>query len=108
MPARASLWEPGLPAMNDDTAHLMKTNMPDTEHLLEKEAYDTWLRAQVQASIDDSRPSIPDEEARRIFAIKRENIQQEKKAVGNALSTLRPVPTNRDSLSPIAAPGSNL
>jgi hypothetical protein len=75
MPARASLWEPGLPAMNDDTVHLKKTNMPDTEHLLEKEAYDTWFRAQVQASIDDPRPGVPDEEARRIFVIKREKLR---------------------------------
>lgn len=29
------------------------TNTPD------QEAYDTWLKAEVQAAIDDPRPSIP-------------------------------------------------
>ncbi|KPN89230.1 hypothetical protein [Pseudomonas nunensis] len=59
--------------------------MPDAQQhqhqhqLLEKEAYDAWFRAQVQASIDDPRPSIPDEEARRIFAIKREKLRHGKK-----------------------------
>jgi hypothetical protein len=33
--------------------------------------YDAWFRKQVQASIDDPRPSIPDEEVRRIMAEKR-------------------------------------
>ncbi len=28
----------------------------------DQEAYDTWLRAEVQAAIDDPRPSIPHEE----------------------------------------------
>lgn len=34
-------------------------------------AYDTWFREQVQASIDDQRPSIDDEQARKRFAAKR-------------------------------------
>lgn len=34
-------------------------------------AYDTWFREQVQASIDDQRPSIDDDEARKRFAAKR-------------------------------------
>jgi hypothetical protein len=34
-------------------------------------AYDTWFRAQVQASIDDLRPSVEDSEVRRQFAAKR-------------------------------------
>ncbi|MDB5993314.1 MAG: putative addiction module antitoxin, RelB/DinJ family [Pseudomonas sp.] len=39
-------------------------------------AYDEWFKKQVQASIDDPRPSVSDEEARRIFAAKREAIRQ--------------------------------
>ena len=34
-------------------------------------AYDTWFREQVQASIDDPRPSIDDDQARKQFAAKR-------------------------------------
>lgn len=32
---------------------------------------DAWFRAQVQASIDDLRPSVPDDEARTRFAARR-------------------------------------
>ena len=34
-------------------------------------AYDSWFREQVQASIDDPRPSLDDEEVHRRFAAKR-------------------------------------
>ena len=34
-------------------------------------AYDTWFRQQVQASIDDQRPGIDDDQARKQFAAKR-------------------------------------
>ena len=34
-------------------------------------AYDTWFRDHVQASIDDPRPSIDDDKARKQFAAKR-------------------------------------
>ena len=34
-------------------------------------AYDTWFRGQVQASIDDSRSSVDDDQARIRFAVKR-------------------------------------
>jgi hypothetical protein len=37
----------------------------------EAAAYEVWFREQVQASLDDSRPSITDEEARRMFAAKK-------------------------------------
>ncbi len=37
----------------------------------EAAAYETWFREQVQASLDDQRPAIADEEARRIFAAKK-------------------------------------
>ncbi|MES2075573.1 MAG: antitoxin [Pseudomonadota bacterium] len=45
----------------------------------EAAAYDRWFRAQVQESIDDSRPSIPHDqvmaEMRAIIASKRENTE---------------------------------
>lgn len=34
-------------------------------------AYDTWFREQVQTSIDDPRPAVSDEEARRRFAARK-------------------------------------
>lgn len=37
----------------------------------EAAAYDAWVREQVQASIDDPRPSMDDEEARKVFADRR-------------------------------------
>ena len=35
-------------------------------------AYDKWFRSQVQASIDDPRPNVPDAEVSAMFAAKRE------------------------------------
>lgn len=37
----------------------------------EAAAYDQWFRDQLQASIDDPRPSVPDEDARRVFTDKK-------------------------------------
>jgi hypothetical protein len=65
-----------LPAKNDNAVCLMKTKMPDTQQPLEKAAYDAWFREQVQASLDDPRPSIPNEEVKRLMAIKREKLQK--------------------------------
>jgi hypothetical protein len=48
-------------------------------------AYDTWFRAQVQASIDDPRPSIADDAVRRQFAAKREALRKRR-----AVSTKAP------------------
>ncbi len=42
----------------------------------EAAAYDTWFREQVQASINDPRASVPNEEARALFAAKRAALQQ--------------------------------
>lgn len=39
-------------------------------------AYDAWFRAQVQASIDDPRPSVADDAVRRKFAAKREALRK--------------------------------
>src|SRR5436190_16010562 len=38
--------------------------------------YDKWFRSQVQAAIDDPRPSIPDAEVRAEFAAKREALRK--------------------------------
>ncbi len=42
----------------------------------EAAAYDEWFKRQVQTSIDDPRPSISDEETRRIFAAKRDALRK--------------------------------
>ncbi|MNL88130.1 hypothetical protein D3C87_2176610 [compost metagenome] len=39
-------------------------------------AYEEWFKEQVQIGLDDSRPTVSDEEARRIFAAKRDAIRQ--------------------------------
>ncbi|MHC8336972.1 antitoxin PaaA2 family protein [Pseudomonas sp. HLT2-19-2] len=54
----------------------MKNESPNTQQQLSKAAYDAWFRAQVQTSLDDPRPSIPNEVAKRLMAIKRENLRQ--------------------------------
>ena len=43
-------------------------------------AYDKWFREQVQTAIDDPRPSVADEDARRDFAAKREALRKRAKA----------------------------
>ncbi|MOA51275.1 hypothetical protein D3C78_1744050 [compost metagenome] len=54
----------------------MKNKIPDTQEPLEQAAYDAWFKAQVKAGLDDLRPSIPDEEAKRLMAIKREKLRR--------------------------------
>jgi hypothetical protein len=39
-------------------------------------AYDAWFKAQVQASLNDPRPSIPDQEVRRLMALKRAQLRK--------------------------------
>ncbi|HAK5293676.1 TPA: hypothetical protein H1V50_003816 [Salmonella enterica] len=39
-------------------------------------AYDAWFREQVQASIDDPRPAVSDEEARRHFAARKNALRK--------------------------------
>ena len=45
-------------------------------HAHEAAAYDKWFREQVQASLDDPRPGIPDEEVKQHFAGKREALRK--------------------------------
>ncbi|MGY2440767.1 MULTISPECIES: hypothetical protein [Pseudomonas] len=44
----------------------------------DEETYKEWVTRQVQKSIDDPRPSIPDEESRRLMAAKRELLRTRK------------------------------
>lgn len=58
-------------AVNYNPVSNMASKRPDRsvalKHAHEAAAYDTWFRAQVQASVDDARPSISDDEARKSF-----------------------------------------
>ncbi len=56
-----------------DTANMPRR--PDRAEALkrthEAAAYDAWFRAEVQASIDDPRPSVSDDEARAQFKVRK-------------------------------------
>ena len=52
-----------------------KTPDNDSEAQIDA-AYEAWFIKQVQASIDDPRPSIPDNEARRLMAKKRDLLKR--------------------------------
>lgn len=58
-------------AANYDPGAATTTRRPDRAEALkrthEAAAYDAWFRGQVQASIDDPRPSVPDDAARAQF-----------------------------------------
>ncbi|MHC8398423.1 antitoxin PaaA2 family protein [Pseudomonas sp. MDT1-17] len=45
---------------------------------IDNAAYEAWFIRQVQASIDDPRPSISDEEVRKLMAEKREKLRRGK------------------------------
>ena len=47
-------------------------------------AYDTWFRKEVQASIDDPRESIDDDEVRKQFAAKRAALSKRARAAKKA------------------------
>lgn len=42
----------------------------------EAAAYDNWFRAQIQASLDDPRPNIPDTEVKAHFAARRDALRK--------------------------------
>jgi hypothetical protein len=46
------------------------------KQLHEAAAYDKWYREQVQASLDDPRPGIPNDEVKKRFAAKRQALRQ--------------------------------
>ena len=58
----------------------MKDKAPrkDCEVQIDNAAYEAWFIKQVQASIDDPRPSISDEEVRKLMAEKREKLRRGK------------------------------
>jgi len=62
-------------AANFDQDAVTTAKRPDRTEALKRThaaaAYDAWFRAQVQASIDDPRPSIPGKEVETRFAKKR-------------------------------------
>ena len=62
-------FEPGPTTGKQDKRSTTASDRMKRAHLAA--AYDTWFREQVQASIDDQRPSIDDEQARKRFATKR-------------------------------------
>ncbi|MGH8389383.1 MAG: hypothetical protein ACRESJ_28545 [Pseudomonas sp.] len=67
-------------ASNYDPLHIKTYTRPDRSEAMkqahEAAAYEDWFKEQVQIGLDDSRPTVSDEEARRIFAAKRDAIRQ--------------------------------
>lgn len=67
-------------AANYDKDTATATRRPDRsealKHAHEAAAYDTWFRDEVQASIDDPRPSVSDDEARAMFAKRKAALRQ--------------------------------
>lgn len=62
-------FEPGPSAGKKDKRSSIASDRMKRAH--QAAAYDSWFREQVQASMDDPRPSIDDEQARKQFAAKR-------------------------------------
>lgn len=67
-------------AANYDRDSVTVAKRPDRAEALKKAheaaAYDKWFRDQVQASIDDPRPSIPSEDVEAYFAKKRDALRK--------------------------------
>ena len=67
-------------ATSYDATTLTAARRPDRADALkrahEAAAYDTWLREQVQASIDDPRPNVSDQAARALFAARKEVLRK--------------------------------
>lgn len=67
-------------AVNFDADSLTTRTRPDTTATLKKAhaaaAYDKWLKAEIQEAIEDTSPSIPHEEVKRLFAGKREALRK--------------------------------
>lgn len=81
----AYLKEIGIPrfdvdAVNYDPRTKKATKRPDRSAALkrahEAAAYDSWFRQQVQASIDDPRPSVADTEVRQAFAKRKAELRK--------------------------------
>lgn len=67
-------------AVNFDADSLTTRTRPDTTATLKKAhaaaAYDKWLKAEIQEAIDDTSPSIPNDEVKKHFAGKREALRK--------------------------------
>lgn len=67
-------------ATSYDAVTLTSARRPDRAEALkrahEAAAYDRWLREQVQASLDDPRPSVADETARALFSARKEALRK--------------------------------
>lgn len=70
----------GIDASNDSVASLYRRRRPDVAEQMrrahEAAAHDAWFRAQVQASIDDPRPSVPANQARAKSAERKAALRQ--------------------------------
>lgn len=67
-------------AVNWNANSLTVRTRPDTTEALKKAhaaaAYDKWLKAEIQEAIDDPSPSIPHEEVKKHFAVRREALRK--------------------------------
>jgi len=68
-------------AVNFDAGTMKATRTrPDRaealKHAHEAAAYTKWLKAEIQAAIDDPRPSIPNDDVKRHFAERREALRK--------------------------------
>lgn len=68
-------------AVNFDAGSLKATrSRPDRaealKHAHEAAAYTKWLKTEIQAAIDDPRPSIPNDDVKRHFAERREALRK--------------------------------
>ena len=70
----AAEFEPGAAAANPHDRR-SATSSERMRRTHEAAAYDKWFRQRVQAALDDPRPSVPDDQARREFAAKREALR---------------------------------
>jgi hypothetical protein len=71
----AAAFEPGSPQKSaPDRRSITASERMKRAH--EAAAYDSWFRDQVQASIDDSRPSLNDDQARAQMAARRQALLQ--------------------------------
>jgi hypothetical protein len=64
------------PAAKDTTSRRSVTAAERMRAAHAAAEYDKWFRAQVQASLDDPRPSVPDGQAREAFAARREALRK--------------------------------
>lgn len=67
-------------AVDDPSDRRRATASERMKHAHEAAGYDNWFRQSVQAAIDDPRPSVPDEEVRREYGVRRDALRLRGKA----------------------------